>query len=666
MSFSLLRRMQGLSLACGLAQWLAPLPGHAAELAEPPVFTSNSRTHVLDLLMVARQTQVPALHNLKGWVYEICERRFSRNDNCLPGHANPHPYGGARLQLNPGDTLLVHLVNRLPVTSDADNALLPGEQFLAQNPTNIHTHGMLVPPTQPAANAMDPSYGDNVFVLTFNPQNGAPNITADSHLHGDVRETFTDYRITLPAHHPAGLYWFHPHAHGISLNQVSAGMSGIISVGQVGDYLQGLPAHTSVRHLILKDTQVNADHSLKDEEDPDLCQTATSQPGFCQNAGGDRWYFSVNGQLDPHIGVHAAGEVWRITNASGSASYSLQLGKKHGNQVDGNGMLLQVLSIDGISITPASSAAATAANQAGGRFRPEPCPGVSASDPAAVCTRQLLMMPASRAEIWVVNRNADGSIGSGDGNRAVLQTAGLNTGPAGDSWPAMDLAQVSFQPGNPRHPAALTVSDNQQDAAGLLYHEIAHDLAASNASVPADSSCQALPAGWKRRVYFGYPTPDNFGLGMVLIDADGNEVADSFQDVAAFTGMNAAVCVPLGSGNTPVRERWEIVNLTGEDHNFHIHQTKFRVLAKWSSGTSAGILQDGVRVPAGADGCDGTVATWKSGGCATTPVKVEIPFAITGDFVYHCHILEHEDGGMMAKIHVASGPKAAKGDDGWW
>ena len=29
---------------------------------------------------------------------------------------------------------------------------------------------------------------------------------------------------------------------------------------------------------------------------------------------------------------------------------------------------------------------------------------------------------------------------------------------------------------------------------------------------------------------------------------------------------------------------------------------------------------------------------------------VDIPFAETGEFVYHCHILEHEDAGMMAKI----------------
>jgi hypothetical protein len=42
----------------------------------------------------------------------------------------------------------------------------------------------------------------------------------------------------------------------------------------------------------------------------------------------------------------------------------------------------------------------------------------------------------------------------------------------------------------------------------------------------------------------------------------------------------------------------------------------------------------------------------RSGHCASTPTVLDIPFAELGEFVYHCHILEHEDGGMMAKIQV--------------
>lgn len=47
-----------------------------------------------------------------------------------------------------------------------------------------------------------------------------------------------------------------------------------------------------------------------------------------------------------------------------------------------------------------------------------------------------------------------------------------------------------------------------------------------------------------------------------------------------------------------------------------------------------------------------SVDAWKSGFCPSTPTVVSIPFFVAGDYVFHCHILEHEDGGMMARIRV--------------
>jgi L-ascorbate oxidase len=65
-----------------------------------------------------------------------------------------------------------------------------------------------------------------------------------------------------------------------------------------------------------------------------------------------------------------------------------------------------------------------------------------------------------------------------------------------------------------------------------------------------------------------------------------------------------------------------------------------------------GALVDNVPVPHGSDGCDGTIDSWRSGACRVQPVEVAIPFSEVGDVVYHCHILEHEDGGMMSHIRV--------------
>ena len=229
-------------ILCGLALAAATLIANAGEFVDPPVFTSSKASKTLDLLMIAKPAPVDALPGITGWVYEICERKYSIGDSCLPDKTNPNPYGGSRLQLNPGDTLKVHFVNQLPFIPESKHKDEPGEQFLVQNPTNIHTHGMLVSPSLPAPTVANPIFGDSVFVLSFNSANGAPELTPTSHIHGDVRMDTIDYQIPIPANHPAGLYWFHPHAHGIALNQVSAGLSGIITIGQVNDYIPNLPA----------------------------------------------------------------------------------------------------------------------------------------------------------------------------------------------------------------------------------------------------------------------------------------------------------------------------------------------------------------------------------------------------------------------------------------
>jgi FtsP/CotA-like multicopper oxidase with cupredoxin domain len=129
--------------------------------------------------------------------------------------------------------------------------------------------------------------------------------------------------------------------------------------------------------------------------------------------------------------------------------------------------------------------------------------------------------------------------------------------------------------------------------------------------------------------------------------------------------MYPTVCVPLGPNNSPVTERWQLVNVATEDHNFHIHQTKFRVVSKdhLDDSTTVSPLQimmDNVPLPH-ADGTCGVnppvdtsnpISDWRAGVCQAHVITVDIPFSVAGDFVYHCHILEHEDGGMMARIRV--------------
>jgi FtsP/CotA-like multicopper oxidase with cupredoxin domain len=652
-------------------------------LKEP--LTLSSEHGVLDLLMIARSGSINTVPDSpEGWVYEICKRPAKAASACPQNGDAPNYYGGTLLKLQPGDTLRIHLVNRLPLALNAKHAAEPGHEFLKLNPTNLHTHGMLVSPNGPTA--QNPTYGDNVFVLTFNSANGKPQ--ASPHMHSDIRYDFTDYEIKIPKSHPSGLYWFHPHAHGLALNQISSGLSGLITVGDVSDYVcknpvcaQFLP-EIETRHLLLKDTQVLAGGTLQDQENPAFCNPspAKGEParqGSCQqdlqgngNAGTPgRWYFTLNGQVHPTVPIKSrGGEIWRLTNSSGSVTYDLSLW----NPAFQRNMLFQVLSVDGVSIQPTLGMTQAQMNQiSGGKFQPEACPGVTAADTLLLgveplCTRRLHMMPSSRVEVWVTYRDArDVQAAPSQGSYAVFRTNGYQTGDSGDSWPTVNLARVEFQ-GGPLHPAMPKVlSVDGQAGAMLMPTALAANLAQQNTAVKPDLSCKPLPPGHMRPIFYAVPTDDMnaFGLAYEEIDEHGNVVGTPATDVTPFNPMYPTVCVPLGPGNSPAVERWQLVNVATEDHNFHIHQVKFRSLTKDEvGGTEApkGVMLDNLPLRAAKGKCGNNppddpsnpIADWRAGLCKAEPVVVEIPFTVAGDFVYHCHIMEHEDGGMMARIRV--------------
>jgi suppressor of ftsI len=84
-------------------------------------------------------------------------------------------------------------------------------------------------------------------------------------------------------------------------------------------------------------------------------------------------------------------------------------------------------------------------------------------------------------------------------------------------------------------------------------------------------------------------------------------------------------------------EEWVIQNTASEEHPFHIHVNDFQVMSINGKAVSATSLEDTVRLPA-----KGTVV-------------VRMRFEdFLGKYVFHCHILNHEDNGMMAAIEVTS------------
>lgn len=82
-------------------------------------------------------------------------------------------------------------------------------------------------------------------------------------------------------------------------------------------------------------------------------------------------------------------------------------------------------------------------------------------------------------------------------------------------------------------------------------------------------------------------------------------------------------------------EDWVIENRTTMHHPFHIHAWEFQVIDRGDGRAESG-WKDTINVP------------------ANSAVRIRIDFAdFGGTTVYHCHILDHEDLGMMGIVQVA-------------
>ncbi len=97
----------------------------------------------------------------------------------------------------PGQRLKIEIDNRLEPCTDKQSA-----EHLCFNDTNFHTHGLWVSPS---------GNSDNVLISI------AP---------GSEHQ----YEYDVPADHPAGTFWYHPHAHGAGFGQVGSGMAGALIV----------------------------------------------------------------------------------------------------------------------------------------------------------------------------------------------------------------------------------------------------------------------------------------------------------------------------------------------------------------------------------------------------------------------------------------------------
>jgi suppressor of ftsI len=201
----------------------------------------------------------------------------------------------------------------------------------------------------------------------------------------------------------------------------------------------------------------------------------------------------------------------------------------------------------------------------------------------------ILLAPAGRVEAVIT--------GAAMGTRSSLRTRCVDTGPDGDVNPAMVIADV--------------VSASGDDGS-------THKVAAT-AGAPVH---REFAAGQVRKLKAARP---DF---VVLFTEDKHGFYINDQKFA----MDSAPMLTVRVGSL---QHWRVKNDSGELHPFHIHQVHFLAYAVNGIPVKQPEWLDTVNVP-----YHGTVDMIMD---FTDPI-------IRGMSVFHCHLLSHEDKGMMAKI----------------
>jgi FtsP/CotA-like multicopper oxidase with cupredoxin domain len=138
------------------------------------------------------------------------------------------------------------------------------------------------------------------------------------------------------------------------------------------------------------------------------------------------------------------------------------------------------------------------------------------------------------------------------------------------------------------------------------------------------------------------------------LDASGNGIPLQWTDTS---GASVPTPVTMADGTTvkminvtenPLlgdTEEWELNNFTVDAHPIHLHLVRFQVVGRAPIG---GIVTPGVGVEPGETGYKDTVIAYPG-----QITKVRAKFDIPGLYVWHCHIVEHEDNEMMRPFVVS-------------
>jgi FtsP/CotA-like multicopper oxidase with cupredoxin domain len=231
-----------------------------------------------------------------------------------------------------------------------------------------------------------------------------------------------------------------------------------------------------------------------------------------------------------------------------------------------------------------------------------------------VMMKHILLSTAGRAEFIVTTPPKSVKT-------AVFETRRLDTGPGGDNDPARILA-------------VLTPTKDD----GMTAMRSMPAPASDTLPPPLFAHLDEAQVTARRKLYFseesqipGGNRVENRMNFYITVDGQKPILFNSENPPAIVTTQGAV-------------EAWTIENRTTEVHEFHMHQIHFKLSKR-----------DGAIVPPRDQQYLDTVQIpyWTgTGPYPSVTLLMDFRGHVVGDFVYHCHILEHEDGGMMAIIRV--------------
>ena len=412
-----------------------------------------------------------------------------------------------------------------------------------------------------------------------------------------------EYSVKIPADQPPGLYWYHPHVHGFNKAQVLGGASGALiveGIETVNDAVSGLPE----RVLVIRDQElVHPDAAPVQTDNMPAPQVLRDAEGDILNTG------TGSGKPAKDLSINFVPVAYPryqpavIAMKPGERQLWRVLNASAITYLD-----LQVLFNDRAQQAGVVALDGVPVNENGNR------------DQKVVWKGHMLVPPAGRVEFIVKAPK--------EGIRASLVTRSVDSGPAGENDPTRPLATIVARTDAPEPHAQLPTSPTS--------------LAVANVAPLRD-----ITPAHERKLYFTENPQD---------PKNPNSPTQFFLTVEGKTPVlfdpNATEPnITVKQGDV---EDWVIENRTTELHDFHIHQTHFQLLQWNGVPVDEPYLRDTVNV-----------AYWDGHSPVYPSVKLRMDFRdpnLIGTFVYHCHLLEHEDGGMMGTIRVEpSGNSAAAG-----